>query len=191
MNKNIISYKSLYNLFASIDRPIPIGFSALTKINALKKDRISKKRNPYSEIYKFNSYAPFIFTNYSKAVNAQRKRERVAGKFISQVPNYQYLKGALVKYSTGTTCAAVQFNRENQKSRPIYLVSAGRQLRIVSVNKVKGFLPRVALPRNQRLRRPVVWRTFGLKSILSVNINGKRLIIKRTGLLKKMPVRIK
>lgn len=163
-----------------------LGFTALTKIATVKKTRDGFARaNPYAGVFKLSSVRPMVGTSYESAVNRQREREGSADDFVASNPRYERYRGQLVVYpSTGNVCLPVQFNAtatKQQTGKPVYLVQdrEGLPLRIVSKETVSPWLPLEPEPIKQDLANPIFWRTYSLRNIASLSLDGQKYRVRR------------
>ena len=176
-----ISRIQLVGLLASIGHATPIGFSALIEVKA------RKTANPYAThgIYKLSRVWPFVGTSYGDAVNRQREREDNVDYFVAQCPKYEYVGGVLVQYkTTGTLCVACQFNSAvKQAAKPIYFVGQPNgNLQPIAKEDIAPFLPPTYQATNQGVERPIIWRTYGVDTIISLRHDGNLFVVNRNGL---------
>ncbi len=168
-----ITRLALIDLLASITRPQPIGIVALTDADALKTG------NPFAQVWKLSKVNPFTGTDYGRAVNAQLTREGGEADFVPVSPRYTRISPALVQFSNGNFAVPVQFNSHlKQASSPRFFVrrSLLSPLRPVSREVVAPFLKEAKPSARQEaagVEKPIVWRTYGIASILRVAIGGE------------------
>ncbi len=170
-----ITRSALVDLLAAVSRPMPIGIVALTDA------RPRKTGNPFHSVFKLSRVWPFVGADYGKAVNAQLTREGSPADFVPVSPRYTRISAALVQFAgTGTFAVPVQFRSHGpvQASSPRYFARTARlaPLRPVSKETVQPYLPAVSEPTRQLeagIESPVVWRTYGVDSILRIAIAGE------------------
>ncbi len=169
-----ITRLALVDLLASVTRPQPIGLVTLTDA------RPRKTGNPFAQVFKLSRVWPFIGADYGKAVNAQLTREGTAADFVPVSPRYTRISAALVQFAgTGTFAVPVQFNSHlTQASRPRFFARKARLAPLLPVSKetVAPFLPVSAPSARQAeagIENEVVWRTYGIDSILRIAIGGE------------------
>ncbi len=168
-----ITRHALVDLLANVKTPQPIGLVALTDAGARKTG------NPYVQTFKLSRVWPFIGKDYGKAVNAQLTREGSEAAFVPVSPRYTRISAALVKFANGNFAVPVQFNSQlTQASRPRYFARKAllAPLRPIDKASVAPFLPVSAPPARQLeagIENPIVWRTYGIASILRIAIGGE------------------
>ena len=168
-----ITRLGLVDLLASIARPQPIGLVALTDARARKTG------NPFVQIFKLSRVWPFIGSDYGKAVNAQLTREGSEAGFVPVSPRYTRLSPALVQFDNGNFAVPVQFNSQlRQASHPRYFGRHALLGPLVPVDyaAIAAFLPSVSEAARQvdaGIENPVIWRTYGVDSILRAATGGE------------------
>ncbi len=172
--KTVTRYQ-LVDLLASVKTATPIGFTALTVVPHRKTGC------PFPQVFKLSHVWPFTGTSYGNAVNRQMDREGNpdAGSFVPASPRYERLSPALVQFTNGKFGVPVQFNPTlRQASRPLYLVRRTllAPLQLVPKDTVAPFLPTPSVSARQveaGVENPIVWRTYGVESLLRVTLGGE------------------
>jgi hypothetical protein len=153
----------------------PIGFSAITKVNAVKKDRVTKIPNPYDEIFKLSKVSAFINYSYEASTNYQRLREKRPANFIAEDRKWgEAVNNALVRLGE-----KYYLNVKIEKTRkPIYLIKKNGSFHVIKKELVAPFLPLPSLPSRQELQNEVIVRNYGIETITRFNINKEQFRIK-------------
>lgn len=151
----------------------PIGLSAIVKVDAVKKDRITKAPNPYAEIFKLSKINAFVGIDYENSVNLQREREGNESNFVAK-PRVWGVKVApsLVEHKGKYFISC----KVEKTRKPIYLIKdENNSFKVIRKELVAPFLPLESHSSTQDLEREVIIRTYSIDNLHQVNMNKETI----------------
>lgn len=175
---------------SKVERAQPIAFTAWT--DALKRKTAlvgtEKRVCPYVMIRKLSRVRPFVGSRYEQAVRNQQAREGETPDFVAGSSRYERVAGPLVRYKgTNNLCLAVQFNESagaRQVSRPLYVAKRAEHepWKVVAHADVAPWVDDTggSPAARQGVEQAVLWRTYGLKNLVAVSMNGQRYRVRGT-----------
>jgi hypothetical protein len=144
----------------------------LTDARALKKDRVTKEKNPFEAINKLSKVSILLNSEYQKAVINQLAKE---GKEESE-------------YKRGENTMPIEFGENNNfigtfkgefvlQYRPndnvMPKVKYIADSKVIDKKKIENFLPTVQPATNQGTEREILWRKLYLKNVRKIAVNGE------------------
>jgi hypothetical protein len=144
----------------------------LTDARALKKDRVTKEKNPFEAINKLSKVSILLNSEYQKAVINQLAKE---GKDESE-------------YKRGENTMPIEFGENNNfigtfkgefvlQYRPndnvMPKVKYIADSKVIDKKKIENFLPTVQPATNQGTEREILWRKLYLKNVRKIAVNGE------------------
>ncbi len=144
----------------------------LTDARALKKDRVTKEKNPFETINKLSKVSILLNSEYQKAVINQLAKE---GKEESE-------------YKRGENTMPIEFGENNNfigtfkgefvlQYRPndnvMPKVKYIADSKVIDKKKIENFLPTVQPATNQGTEREILWRKLYLKNVRKIAVNGE------------------
>lgn len=171
MKTETISQSTLADFLLGITHAEPVSFSALV----IPKFR--KTGNPFSEIFKFSTVNAFTGADYENSVNRQLAREgKDQLEFHAKERSWgNRISPALVE-NHGKLYLVAQIQRTGH---PVYLARKdGGKLAIVAKAAIASFLAPITHAENQGTEKEILYRNYGLASIIAMNAKGHRFRIR-------------
>lgn len=172
-----INKDKLIELFRNLKGSTFIGFSSITNVNALKKNKINSLPNPYGEIFKLSKVSACANFDFAHSVNLQREREGNQEAFVAKPRTW----GRLVSPSLVEHKGKYYLQVKVEKTRkPIYLIRDVKTnaFKYVKKNEIAAYLPEKNESSRQDVDKQVIIRDYSIDNIHSIVLNKETYKIK-------------
>ena len=163
--------QELVEALTDLKRSCIVTMTMRTKVQMVKKHRVTKEKNRYFDaVYKTSRINCIVGFNYETSVNNQREREQSPSDFVAQERVWgEHVSEALIEHNN-------KFYVQVKIERVLSTFYEFEDERI-DYETFKDFLVVKKEPARQELEEPVILRSYSLESIVSITYGGTETIV--------------